>query len=223
MGLSATVVIPTLNEETSVEASIRSAIHAGANEIIVSDGGSTDGTVERARKAGAVILDSERIRSRQMNAGALAARSDILIFLHADTILPGDATLLAGSALETGFVFGGFELEFLEHDLRLRIAAGMINLRSRIMKEPWGDQAQFIRRETFANGGGFREIPIMEDYEMARRMKREGRTTILPQYVRTSGRRFLAKGVLVTTFVNWLVITGYHAGVDPQRLARLYR
>ena len=105
----------------------------------------------------------------------------------------------------------------------MRIAERMINLRSAITRAPWGDQAQFIARDTLIGIGGFRDIPIMEDYELAQRMKRAGRTRILPLTVTTSGRRFLQKGVLRTAAINWWIIWRYHRGVDPEELARLYR
>lgn len=209
-----TVVIPTLNEERHVAAAVRSAFDAGAAEVIVVDGGSSDATAALARDAGARVLASEPMRAKQLNVGARNASHDMILFLHADTLLPCGA---AQAVLDSHAPFGGFRIAFIERSLRLRIAAFLINLRTRITKQPWGDQAQFVRRVAFP---GFREIPLMEDYELARTMKSR---IILPLTVRTSGRRFLAKGVLRTAAINWLTIVRYRLGADPQELARRYR
>jgi rSAM/selenodomain-associated transferase 2 len=212
------VIIPSLNEAAVIAAAIQSA--AGA-EVIVSDGGSTDGTIDVARRHGARVIEGESMRARQMNAAVSEATGDALIFLHADTVLPAGALEAVGNALDTGTVFGGFRIAFLEPGLEG--IARAINTRTKWTRAPWGDQAQFIRRSTFLEAKGFQEMPIMEDYELARRMKRAGRTTILPLAVRTSGRRFLDKGFVRTAVTNWTIIAAYHLGISPQRLANWYR
>jgi len=209
-----TVVIPALNEERDVAAAVRSAFEAGAAEVIVVDGGSADATVALARDAGARVLASEPMRAKQLNLGVRNASHDAILFLHADTLLPPGA---AEAVLASGTPFGGFRIAFFERSWKLRIAALLINLRTRITKQPWGDQAQFVKRDAFP---GFREIPIMEDYELARTMRPR---TILPLTVRTSGRRFLAKGLLCTAWINWRTIVQYRRGADPAELARRYR
>ncbi|HJT16027.1 MAG TPA: hypothetical protein VJ853_01490, partial [Thermoanaerobaculia bacterium] len=146
--------------------------------------------------------------------GAEAASGDWIVFLHADSRLPRG---FAAAIENSGARFGGFRIRFAEDDRTLRVAARMINLRTAMTREPWGDQAQFVRRSAFA---GFREMPIMEDYELARRMRP---ARILPLYVTTSGRRFLQKGLLRTAATNWLTIVRYHLGADPAELARAYR
>lgn len=215
------VIIPALDEEVTVANAIDSARAAGAFEIIVADGGSRDATLSIAREHGATVIEGERMRARQLNRGAEAATGDALIFLHADTILPNGAPEGVRFALENGYVFGGFRIRFLEPGLGL--AAWAINTRTALTRAPWGDQAQFIRRDTFLRLGGYREIPIMEDYELAARMKRHGRTVVLPFTVITSGRRFLQKGRLRTAAMNWSIIAAYHLGVSPERLAKWYR
>lgn len=214
------MVIPALNEAERIGATIDAARAAGAAEVIVADGGSSDATIELARARGAAIVEGERIRARQLNRAAERASHDAIVFLHADTLLPLHACEAIERALET-HVFGGFRVEFVEPGLRF--VAAMINVRTRLTRAPWGDQAQFTRRDAFLRAGGYPDFPIMEDYELARRMKRLGPTALLPLTVRTSGRRFLQRGILRTTAMNWRIILAYHLGVSPERLARWYR
>jgi rSAM/selenodomain-associated transferase 2 len=221
--VSVSVIIPTLNEEEWIAGAVESAFGVGAAEVIVVDGGSADRTARLATAAGARLILSDPVRARQLNRGAEAASNPHLIFLHADSRLPAGASAAVEQALTHGIVFGGFRLRFAEPDRKLRIAERMINFRSAITRAPWGDQAQFIARLTLLGSGGFREIPIMEDYELALRMKRAGPTRILPLTVTTSGRRFLQKGVLRTAAINWSIIARYHWGGDLEELTRLYR
>lgn len=211
------VVIAALNDEAWIGAAVDSAFAAGAADVIVSDGGSVDRTREVAAARHARVITSPPMRSRQFNTGAREALHDAMVFLHADTTLPSGAADAVAAAL-TRFDFGGFRISFAEQALKLRIAAAMINLRTRVTRCPWGDQAQFTRRSKFT---GFREIPLMEDYELATRMKRNA--TILPLAVTTSGRRFLEKGVLRTAWTNWSIVTRWRLGADAETLARTYR
>lgn len=208
------VIIPTLNEEARIAATIGAARAAGADEIIVADGGSTDSTIAIAKSCGARVVAGERVRAKQLNRGAAEATGEFLVFLHADTLLPPGA---ADAILNADRECGGFLVEFIEPGFRLRYVAFMINLRTRLTRAPWGDQAQFFRRAAFS---GYPELPLMEDYVAARAMKNPA---ILPLRVRTSGRRFLMKGVLRTSILNWTIITAHHLGVSPERLARWYR
>lgn len=220
MPLPVSVIIPTFNEEDRLAAAIDSARAARAAEIIVSDGGSTDRTLEIARTRGAIVVTGAKTRGEQLNRGAAAATQQYLVFLHADTLLPPGA---CDAIVKSNAGFGGFRVAFLEPMRKLRIAAFMINLRTRITKCPWGDQAQFASREAFVQSGGYREIPLMEDYEFARRMKRSFRSVLLPLAVRTSGRRFLTKGLLRTAAINWRIVIAWRLGVAPEKLAEWYR
>ena len=172
--MAVTVIIPTLNEEDWIASAVTSAFAAGAAEVIVADGGSIDRTSRVATSAGARMLLSEPMRARQLNLGADAASHETLVFLHADSRLPTGAAAEVEDALMNGADFGGFRIAFAEPSRRLRVAAAMINLRTSVTRCPWGDQAQFIRRETFLKAGRFLEMPLMEDYELAMRMKRRG-------------------------------------------------
>lgn len=212
-----TVIIATLDDERWIGASVDSAFAAGAAEVIVSDGGSRDATWKVAQEHGANVIESQPWRSRQFNFAANAAKHDALIFLHADTTLPAGACAAVARALKR-FDFGGFRISFAGKAWQLRIAAMMINLRTRITRCPWGDQAQFVRRSKFT---GFREIPLMEDYELATRMRRR---TLLPMDVTTSGRRFLEKGLFRTAIINWSIIVRWRLGrADAESLAKIYR
>lgn len=207
-------IIPALNEESRIGATIDAAFAAGIHEVIVADGGSSDATIAIAESRGARVIANERVRAKQLNRGAAEATGDVLIFLHADTLLPLGA---AEAIVTANRDCGGFLVEFIEPGFRLRYVAFMINTRTRFTRAPWGDQAQFFRRAAFP---GYPEMPLMEDYVVARGMKR---AAILPLKVRTSGRRFLTKGVIRTSALNWLIIAAYHLGIAPERLARWYR
>ncbi|MFN2442079.1 MAG: TIGR04283 family arsenosugar biosynthesis glycosyltransferase [Thermoanaerobaculia bacterium] len=217
------VIIPALNGEQEVRAAVRSAFEAGAAEVIVADGGSGDETVAAAREAGATVVEGERTRGRQLNAGAAIATGDALAFLHVDTRLPPEAGSTIEKAIREGIGFGGFRLRFREEALALRVAERLINFRSRITRCPWGDQAQWIEASLYRSSGGYRPDPLMEDYEMAVRMKRKTRTSILAPTVETSGSRFLATGVLKTVAINWWIVFRWKLGASPETLAALYR
>lgn len=189
----------------------------------MSDGGSSDSTMAVARGAGARVMNGEMVRARQLNKAAASCDSDVLLFLHADTILPPTAAESIRAAIARGFTFGGFRISFVEPERKLKIAATMINLRTSLTRCPWGDQGQFITREAFEREGGFRDMPIMEDYELALRMKRTGTPIVLRDKVSTSGRRFLRKGVWATAATNWRIIIAYRTGTSPERLRDLYR
>jgi uncharacterized protein len=219
VSLPVTVIIAARNEGTSVAAAVRSATDAGAAEVIVVDGESADRTREEAASAGARVIACEPMRSRQFNRGASEASNDALIFLHADTTLPSGAAAAVLDALKFA-EFGGFRLAFAESSWRLRLAAFLINVRTRLTSSPWGDQGQFIRRSTFLRDGGFREIPLMDDYELASRMRQK--SVLLPLTVITSGRRFLRLGLLRTAAINWTIVIAWKLGVSAERVARWY-
>lgn len=213
------MLIAARNEEWWIGESVASALASGAAEVIVIDGGSTDRTREIASETGATVIECEPMRARQFNRGAQVARGDALVFVHADTMLPAGAAAAVESALQRAD-FGGFRIAFAEDSWKLRFAAFMINLRTRITRAPWGDQAQFVGRDAFLRAGGFREIPLMDDYDLASRMRRR---VLLPLTVVTSGRRFLTKGLVRTSILNWTIVVAWHLGVSPETLLRWYR
>jgi rSAM/selenodomain-associated transferase 2 len=228
MSVTFSIIIPVLNEMAVIREAIgriRSLAGAEAAEIIVADGDPAGGTL-RAIPDGAVRkLLSEPGRGGQLNRGAGAASGDILIFLHADTKLPPDALIRIGEALCDGTLAGGaFDLAIDSPRRAFRTIERVASLRTRLTRIPYGDQAIFLRRAWFESLGGFREIPIMEDVDLMRRLKQAGgHIAILPERVVTSARRWEQEGILYTTFRNWSLVTLFFCGVDAGRLARWYR
>jgi rSAM/selenodomain-associated transferase 2 len=192
--------------------------------VILVDGGSDDATIQVAARFPAVrLLASPRGRARQMNAGARAARGDILLFLHADTWLPEGGLGAVSAALDDARVVGGrFDVRFDSPRPVLRMIAFFMNLRSRASGISTGDQAIFVRREVFETMGGYPDMPLMEDIELSRRLKRRGRLAALPLRVTTSARKWEREGALRTMALMWALRFLYMVGVSPARLHRWY-
>lgn len=228
--MTVSVVIPTLNEAGTLPVTLAHTLTLGFEEVVVVDGGSGDGTADlvRAWSPGAaagelVLLHSPPGRARQMNAGAAASRGDVLLFLHADTRLPEEARTAIQRALAAPDCVGGrFDLRFDRSRAVGRMVSRMMNLRSRLSGIATGDQAIFVRRAVFEQMGGFSDIPLMEDVDFTRRLKRRGRTACLPEQVVTSFRRWEAQGPLRTILLMWLLRFLYWSGVSPVVLARWY-
>jgi rSAM/selenodomain-associated transferase 2/rSAM/selenodomain-associated transferase 1 len=218
------IIIPALNEAGHIADTIACAAHGRDVEIIVVDGGSRDGTAEIACSTPARLITTDPSRAGQMNAGAAAATGGILLFLHGDTRLPDGFDGHVRQALaRPGVVAGAFELGINADKTSLRIMERVANLRSRFLKKPYGDQALFTTAASFHRVGGFADIPIMEDFELVRRLGSAGRIEILPVPVVTSPRRWLRVGVWKTWLINQLVVVGYYLGISPDRLSRFYR
>jgi rSAM/selenodomain-associated transferase 2 len=217
------VIIPTLNEEPSIEATIDAARRGGDCEIIVVDGGSTDRTVELARKQVDQLVEGRRGRAVQMNAGAAAANGEVLLFLHADTILPaGYDGEIARRMADRAVVGGRFDVALLPSSPLLWLTGELMNQRSRLSKIATGDQAIFVRRAVFEEIGGYEDIPLMEDIAFTRALKRRGRVACLRQRVVTSSRRWKRNGIVRTIALMWSLRLLYFLGVSPSRLRRLY-
>ena len=218
------VVIPALNEAGQIAETLSALARSSNVEIIVVDGGSPDGTIAVARAAGVRVLEARPPRSIQMNAGAAAAGGDLLLFLHADTRLPaGFETQVRQTLARSRVAAGAFRLKIDGNQRGLRTIEAVANWRSRVLQMPYGDQALFLRSYTFWESGAFPPIPIMEDFELVRRLKRRGRIALAPGCAETSARRWLRLGAVKTWLVNQCVIAAYCAGVSPKRLAAWYR
>ena len=192
---------------------------------MVADGGSSDATLAIAREAGARLVESSAGRGGQLNAGARAALdagADVLLFLHADTVLPAGARALIERAVASGAVGGGFEVRFDDPRRIFALGSRIVNLRTRLLRAPLGDQAQFVTGEAFLALGGFREWPILEDLDLMRRLRKHGRVEVVRAPATTAARRFVEGGIARTIAINWSIWALYLAGVDPARLARLY-
>ncbi len=215
------VIIPALNEESSIEGAVSSA--AAADRVIVVDGGSRDRTVALARAAGADVALSKPGRGRQLARGAAQAEGDVLLFLHADTRLPRNFRSEIERLVSEGVAWGRFDVRFDQGGPLLRLIARLISLRSRWTRVATGDQAIFVVREVFERVGGFRESLLFEDIDLCRRLKRAGRMGIPASPVVTSSRRWRQGGTLRTTLLMWTLKSLYLCGVSAERLARFYR
>jgi rSAM/selenodomain-associated transferase 2 len=228
MTVTFSIIIPVLNESAGIGEAIghlRSLDGGEEVEIIVVDGDPGGGTLRAIPDGSVQKLLSEPGRGRQLNRGAGAASGAVLIFLHADTKLPQDALARIGEALNDRRLAGGaFDLAIDSPARAFRLIELVACCRTRITRIPYGDQAIFLRRDRFRSVGGFREIPIMEDVDLMRRLKTAGaRIAILPARVVTSARRWETEGILYTTLRNWSLVTLFILGADAGRLARWYR
>ncbi len=225
--MNVSVCVPTLDEDRQIASVLdHLAGLAGAFQVIVVDGGSSDATAEIARghPSRPEVIVQTGGRAAQLNAAAAAALGDVLVFLHADSRLPVGAHSALSTAWNDGRLVGGnFALRFDGSDRFSRLLGQIYGLQRRLGYY-YGDSTIWVRRETFAALGGFRQLPIMDDYDFVRRLERlPGRTAALPGPATTSSRRWASIGIARTLFSWWVIRWLYVAGVPAPRLARLYR
>lgn len=221
--LSVSIVVPALNEADRITACLARLRRGFADcELVVVDGGSTDGTVGLAEQL-APVLHSAAGRAVQMNAGAAHTTGEVLWFVHADALIEQDALGQLRAALaDPRVVGGGLCLRFDRRTPGLDLLAHTSNARARRLHQIFGDQALFVRRSVFEQVGGFPPWALMEDLELSRRLHRRGRLTLLPVTSTASARRFVEHGTWqMVAFMQYLRLA-YFAGVSPERLARLY-
>jgi rSAM/selenodomain-associated transferase 2 len=219
------IIMPVLDEGEGIAPTLDalSEMRALGAEVIVVDGGSRDATIQRARLRTDRVLSAPRGRALQMNAGAAKATGDVLLFLHADTRLPRHADLVVLTGLErSGRAWGRFNVKIEGRSPLLLLVGWLMNLRSRLTGIATGDQAIFVRRDTFQAIGGFAEIPLMEDVALCKRLKGVSRPLCLSERVVTSGRRWEKNGVLNTIVLMWRLRLAYFFGANPNELARQY-
>ncbi|BFM41150.1 TIGR04283 family arsenosugar biosynthesis glycosyltransferase [Synechocystis sp. LKSZ1] len=219
------IIIPVLNEAAILHHFLARFPFRDDREVILVDGGSQDQTLALAQAFPINVVPSPQPgRGHQLNYGASLAQAEILLFLHLDTVLPID---FQDQIVETlgrpGVIAGAFRFRVDLPGLTYRCLEQLVNWRSQAWNLPYGDQGLFVRARTFRALGGFAALPIMEDYEWVQRAKARGRIGLAQRAILTSGRRWQKLGLLRTTLINQVMILGYHAGIDPTRLAQWYR
>ncbi len=217
------IIIPAIDESESLAATLPglASLRRAGHEVVVVDGGSRDDTTTRARPLADRVLTTGRGRARQMNAGAAAAAGDVLVFLHADSVLPANAAEAIANAL-TISCWGRFDVRLRAHEWPFRVIETFMNVRSRATGIATGDQAIFVSRAVFRRVGGYPNIPLMEDVAICRRLKAVARPTCLRERVVTSARRWRRNGIVRTVVLMWRLRLAFALGADPHRLARLY-
>lgn len=218
-----TIIIPTYNEAEAIGRLLAYLRQHGATDVLIIDGGSLDTTAAQARRAGATVLPSPRKgRAAQLNYGARRARGEVLYFLHADSYPPPGFLADIQAAIAQGYASGCYRLAFDHGHWFLRFSAWCTRFPFTILR--FGDQSLFVRRELFAQVGGYREdLHLLEDQELVQRLRRAGRFRLLPAAVTTSARKYLANGVFRLQGIFTLLVLLYWAGVPQPRLVQLYR
>ena len=219
------IIVPALNEAAAIAVTLAklAPLRSRGIEVIVVDGRSQDNTAEIAAAHADRVIVAARGRAAQMNAGARVARGEVLLFLHADSLLPDDADGIIARALDhRGRQWGRFDVRLSGQGWALHMIETMMNWRSRVTGIATGDQGMFVRRDAFELAGGFPEIALMEDIALSSRLRRHGRPACLRDRIVTSSRRWENAGVLRTIALMWFLRLAFFLGVDPTRLARIY-
>lgn len=224
------IIVPVLNEKETLRRTLEPLEKFPKAEVVIVDGGSTDGTVallqawlNRPSPQERVVLYGDRGRARQMNAGAKRATGEIFLFLHADCLLPEGAIDAIAEAVASPAAAGGaFRFRVDSERVFLNVVEKLANLRSRFLQLPYGDQGIFVRREVFERLGGYADLPLMEDVDFVLRLKKAGEIVLLAKEITTSPRRWLREGIYYTSLRNLFLLTLYLGGVSPRRLARWY-
>ncbi|MCX8026519.1 MAG: TIGR04283 family arsenosugar biosynthesis glycosyltransferase [Thermodesulfovibrionales bacterium] len=221
------VIIPVFNEQATIVSCIDSVRKLNTSEIIVVDGGSSDKTCELAKSYGAKVIHSQKGRGVQLARGAIEAKGDLLLFVHADARLPEGLTnedLI--KVIKDGYVGGFFNLRFDSNSLSIRLVETFANLRSRLFSLPYGDQAIFVSKRVYEEVGGFKEYPFLEDLDFVIRIKKVGRLKMINKFVTVSSRRLMRwypLSPIAVSLRNVLIALLFILGFKPEKLVRLYK
>lgn len=217
------IIIPVLNEAERIVESVERAWAAGASEVLVVDGGSTDGTTKIASGLDCRILTSERGRAIQQNTGAKAASGEILLFLHADNWLAANAISQIHEALaQPGRLHGAFRQQIEARGIGFRALEWGNARRVQWLGIPYGDQGIFVRRDLFLELGGFPAVQLMEDVMLSKRLRQKARPQLLPGPLHVDARRWIKHGILQQTMRNWTLLMAHQVGIPPDSLAKFY-
>jgi rSAM/selenodomain-associated transferase 2 len=221
--LKISIIIPALDEAANIASAVERAWATGTHEVIVADGGSSDGTPELARQAGALVISSPCGRGVQQNRGAAAASGEMLLFLHADTWLAPDALVQITSALgDRDVICGAFRQQIEASGRIYRWLERGNSVRVLWRGLPYGDQGIFVRRAAFDAAGGFPEVALLEDLLLMKTLRRRAWPVLLPGPIHVSARRWQRHGVVRQTARNWLLLSAARLGVSPDKLAVFY-
>jgi rSAM/selenodomain-associated transferase 2 len=218
------VIVPVINEEMNlsrIAGCLRSVIEQG-HEVIIVDGGSTDNTLTIAYDITDTIIISKKGRALQMNNGASVASGDVVLFLHADTLLPENVAEIISDVYVGENFWGRFDVRLSNEKYVYRLIECMMNMRSSLTSIVTGDQAMFFEKNLFDRIGGFPEIALMEDVEISRQLKKISKPVRLKSKVVTSSRRWETNGVVATVLLMWKLRLYYFFGVSPEKLSQMY-
>ena len=217
------IIIPVYNEEKAIEKTLSSFSDIVDAEVIVVDGSSTDGTVSCIHGYPVTVIKEEKSRALQMNAGARKAKGDVLLFLHADCILEEGAISAIRESVLSGFVGGCLKHVIDSPGLTYRMIEASGDIRARLSRIFYGDQAIFVKKDVFSRLGGYDDVSLFDDVLFSKKLRRAGKTCVLDKKVYASSRRWKKQGLVKATAVNWLVSLGFMVGVSPQVLKKVYR
>lgn len=216
------VIVPVRDESPAVASRFARFAADSDTEVVVADGGSDPATIEAFRRIGARVLTGPGRRGARLHEAAGAARGNFLFFVHADSKPPAGALESVRQALSNGAAGGAFSLAYEDAGPAMRWIAAWANLRSRLLRLPFGDQGIFCRRDAYERSGGFRDLAVCDDLDFVLRLRRAGRFRVLREKTETSPRRYRSRGALAQVLVNWRVLAGFFAGVAPEKLERWY-